>query len=65
MPPAEGVARANSALRDLRRADQSREGASPSWHIRYDTRYHQVEEGIEELNDLLLRKLMGESAETA
>ena len=34
-PQSAKVARANSALRDLRRADQSREGASPSWHIPY------------------------------
>ena len=33
--PRKSVARANSALRDLRRADQSREGASPSWQIPY------------------------------
>ena len=34
-PQSAKVARANGALRDLRRADQSREGASPSWHIPY------------------------------
>jgi len=32
---------------------------------RYDARHDQIKEGIQELNDPLLRKLIGESAETA